>query len=389
MKRIVILGSTGSIGRQTLDVVERNPYELSVVGLVAGKNFELLASQVRKFKPSFVAISGAEEAGKLLDLLGNDFRSLHISHGLDAMVRAARQPEADIVVAAMVGAAGLAPTYAALEAGKRVALANKEPMVLAGELMRRCAAEHGAEIIPVDSEHSGIFQSLRGHNLADASFITLTASGGPFREKPLDQFHSITVEEALRHPNWAMGPKVTIDSATMMNKGLEIIEAHWLFDFPVSKINVVIHPQSIVHAMVSYKDGSVIAQMAAPDMRAPISYALGLPARLESGIETLQLCRNGSLTFYEPDDRRYPCMKLARRALEDGGSMPAVLNAANEVAVEAFLEGRIPFTGIHDLVESALSGHSKIVIGDLETAMAVDSEARASARSFIAKVSPS
>lgn len=379
MKRLVILGSTGSIGRQTLDVVARHRDRFQVVGLVAGRNVTVLAEQVRAFRPQHVVVAEEPALGALREALGRDAGGIQLGTGMDEIVALARLPAADIVVAALVGAIGLAPTYAALAAGKRVALANKETMVVAGALMRACASLHGAEIVPVDSEHCAVFQALRGHRVQDVARVILTASGGPFRDRAPGTFGSVTVAEALRHPNWRMGDKVTIDSATMMNKGLELIEARWLFDLPALLLDAVVHPQSIVHALVEFCDGTMLAQLAVPDMRAPIAYALGLPERMASGIARLDLVRTGTLTFAAPDPGRYPCLQLARAALDEGESLPAVLNAANEIAVGAFLDGKIPFTGIARLVESTLATHRRLAIDDVPTALAVDREARARA----------
>ncbi|MBI2347004.1 MAG: 1-deoxy-D-xylulose-5-phosphate reductoisomerase [Deltaproteobacteria bacterium] len=389
MKRVVILGSTGSIGRQTLDVIGAHPDRFEVVGLGAGRNVTLLAQQARRFRPGRVVVADRESADALHGALGNAASDLQIGNGLSALTVLAQLPEADIVVAGLVGAMGLAPTYAALACGKRVALANKETMVVAGELMRRCAASHGGEIVPVDSEHSAVYQSLKGNDRSDVTRVTLTASGGPFRDRPLDTFGTITPDEALAHPNWSMGEKVTIDSATMMNKGLEVIEARWLFDLPPERIGVVIHPQSIVHALVEYLDGAVLAQLAVPDMRAPIAYALAAPIRIASGISRLDLAATGTLTFASPDPARYPCLGLARAALDGGGSLPAVLNAANEVAVRGFLDGQIPFDRISAVVEAGLTAHKTCQVTDLETALAIDVAARRQAEAYMRNGRPS
>lgn len=383
MKQIVLLGSTGSIGRQTLDVVARHRDRFQVVGLVAGRNAPLLAEQVRVFRPHHVVVAAEATLAVLCQRLGHDADGVQCGAGIDEITALAQLPAADIVVAALVGAIGLAPTYAALAAGKRVALANKETMVVAGALMRACATRHGAEIVPVDSEHCAVFQALSGQRVPDVSRVILTASGGPFRDRALETFGTITVAEALRHPNWDMGAKVTIDSATMMNKGLELIEARWLFDLHAARIEAVIHPQSIVHALVEFCDGTMLAQLAVPDMRAPIAYALGLPERIASGIARLDLVRTGALTFSTPDPHRYPCLQLARTALEEGKSLPAVLNAANEVAVGAFLDGKMAFVDIARLVEATLATHRGQSIDDIPTALAVDQEARARAVELI------
>ena len=386
MKHVVILGSTGSIGRQTLDVISRHPSLFAVIGLGAGRNVSLLAEQVRTFHPQYVAVADAQTAAALRERLGSAAAGVTIAWGPEAFVTLAELPEAHTVVAALVGAMGLTSTYAALAKGKRVALANKETMVVAGELMQACARRHGGEIIPVDSEHSAVFQAVRGQRKDDVVRVILTASGGPFRDRPLDRFPSVTIDEALKHPNWDMGAKVTIDSATMMNKGLEVIEARWLFDLAPHQIDIVVHPESIVHALVEFTDGAVLAQLATPDMRAPIAYALGFPERIASGIDRLDLLQVGALTFRVPDPQRYPCLQLARGALEAGKSVPTVLNAANEVAVAAFLERRIPFIGIARLVEEALNAHHALAVDDVETAVAIDRESRSIAARIIPRL---
>ncbi|MBI4365800.1 MAG: 1-deoxy-D-xylulose-5-phosphate reductoisomerase [Deltaproteobacteria bacterium] len=376
MKQIVILGSTGSIGTQTLDIVARHPERFAVAALAAGRNVAVLAEQIRRFRPRHVVVADEAALAAAREAVGAAGRAIAWGIGPRAMRDVSALPEADIVVAALVGAMGLAPTYAALAAGKCVALANKETLVVAGALMRDCAKCHGAAIIPVDSEHSAVFQALQGHRRHDVAKVTLTASGGPFRERPLSTFPAVTAAEALAHPNWSMGPKVTIDSATMMNKGLEVIEARWLFDLPPEAIDIVLHPQSIVHALVEYVDGSVLAQLAHPDMRGPIAYALAYPERVESGIRRLSLATVERLTFAAPDPARYPCLALARAALLADGSLPAVMNAANEVAVTAFLDGRISFPRIAAVVEATMGAHAAIEIPDVETALVVDREAR-------------
>ncbi len=355
MKTISLLGSTGSIGISTLDVIEKNPGRFSVAALAAGRNVELLKRQIERFKPAVAAVIDRDHAERLKEDLGKS--NTEILWGTDGYGEIASLHTVDMVVSAIVGAAGLLPTIAAIEAGKDIALANKETMVMAGPIVIEKAASRNVKILPVDSEHGAIFQSLLGHNKGDVKRIILTASGGPFRETSKEQLKDVTVEDALRHPNWEMGQKITIDSATMMNKALEIIEARWLFDLDVSRIDVIIHPQSIVHSMVEYKDGSVIAQLGVPDMRVPISYALSYPERSCSGATSLDLCREGKLEFFSPDCDKFPALRLAYEAAEKGGSMPAVLNASNEVAVDAFIKGSIGFLDIAGVVEKTMGLH--------------------------------
>ncbi|AEH45937.1 1-deoxy-D-xylulose 5-phosphate reductoisomerase [Thermodesulfatator indicus DSM 15286] len=350
-KKIAILGSTGSIGRSTLEVVEAFPDRFKVVALTAGENIELLAKQAEKFKPLQVACKNEYLAEKLKPLLPKGVKLLH---GKEGIIACARHPEVESVVSALVGSAGLLPTFAAVEAGKTLALANKESLVMAGKLLIEKARETGSQIIPVDSEHSAIFQALQAGRAQEVNKIILTASGGPFRERPKETFNKITPEEALKHPNWRMGPKITIDSATLMNKGLEVIEAHFLFNVPPEKIDVVIHPQSIVHSLVEFVDGSVIAQLGVPDMRVPIAYALSYPERLPLPFPKLDLVKASPLTFEVPDLEKFPCLALAYEALRLGGTAPAVLNAANEVAVEVFLEGRLRFDLIPEVIRETL-----------------------------------
>ncbi|OAG27141.1 1-deoxy-D-xylulose-5-phosphate reductoisomerase [Thermodesulfatator autotrophicus] len=351
VKKIAVLGSTGSIGRSTLEVIEAFPERFQVVALTAGENIELLAKQAEKFKPLQVACKNEYLAEKLKPLLPEGIKLLH---GKEGIMACARHPEVEIVVSALVGSAGLLPTMAAVEAGKTLALANKESLVMAGKLLFKKAQESGARVIPVDSEHSAIFQALHAGRPEDVNQIILTASGGPFRDTPKEVLSQVTPEQALKHPNWQMGPKITIDSATLMNKGLEVIEAHFLFKIPPEKIKVVIHPQSIVHSLVEFVDGSVIAQLGVPDMRVPIAYALSYPERLPLPFPKLDLVKASPLTFEEPDLEKFPCLALAYEALRLGGTAPAVLNAANEIAVEAFLEGRLRFDLIPVVVQKTL-----------------------------------
>ncbi|HPQ80547.1 MAG TPA: 1-deoxy-D-xylulose-5-phosphate reductoisomerase [bacterium] len=381
MKRISILGSTGSIGQSTLDVVERHPDSFSISGLAEGHDVELLARQAEKFRPRVVSVRDEESAARLKELLRT--HRPEILTGIGGASAVAAMEDSDVVVSAIVGAAGLLPTVAAIRAGKSIALANKETMVVAGALVKELASEGGVSIVPVDSEHSAIFQSLAGHRREDVSRIILTASGGPFLRSSLEDIERATPEAALKHPRWNMGAKITIDSASLMNKGLEVIEARWLFDMPPERIAVVVHPQSIVHSMVEYRDGCVVAQMGVPDMRAPIAYAIAYPARVESGVEKLDLASVGRLDFEEPDAKRFPCLALSFEALAAGDSMPAVLNAANEVAVAAFIEKRASFTDIYRIVKKTMDAHSPRPFGSVEEILEVDRWARETARETI------
>jgi len=375
MKRITLLGATGSIGLRTLDLVSSFPEEFQVAGLAArGSNIELIADLCRKYSPRAVALLDAGALDRLAQLLPAPRPEL--LKGADGLVALARDVEADVVVSALVGGAGLLPTMAAILAGRTVALANKETLVVAGSLMTAAARARGVKLLPVDSEHSAVFQCLAGHNRADVHRILLTASGGPFRETPKAQLATMTVEDALKHPTWKMGAKITIDSATLMNKGLEIIEARWLFDVAPDQVQVVVHPQSIVHSMVEYLDGSVIAQLGVADMGVPILYALTYPERRPTPAARLDLTRVGQLTFYEPDTDKFPCLRLAREALEHGGGAPVVLNAANEIAVAAFLDRRIGFTEIARLIEWALGDARPGSVRSLEECVAIDAETR-------------
>jgi 1-deoxy-D-xylulose-5-phosphate reductoisomerase len=355
MRRLAILGSTGSIGVQALDVVRRFPDRFQVVGLAAGRNVERLLEQVRAFRPARVAVVDEAAAASLRAQVP---AGVEVLSGEAGAVEVASHPDVDFVLAAISGGAGLASTAAAVEAGKTIGLANKESLVLAGELVMRRAREKGVAILPVDSEHSAVHQSLLGHNKAEVRRILLTASGGPLRGVPAAELPAVTPARALKHPNWSMGDKITIDSATLMNKGLEVIEARWLFDVEPSRIDIVVHPESIIHSMVEYLDGSVVAQLGVSDMRGPISYALGHPDRLPLDLPPLDLARLGRLTFEPPDPARFPAYTLAYRALELGGTAPAVLSGADEAAVAAFLGGRCRFTDIADLCGEALERHA-------------------------------
>ena len=373
-KGISILGSTGSIGTQTLDIVRLFPDRLKVRVLTAGGNADMLLKQAREFHPECVVIGDDDQWEYVRDELKG--LPIEVLSGKEGIIRAAEWSTADTVVTAIVGAAGLEPTIAAAEKGKRIALANKEALVIAGQLLRPLADLHGAEIIPIDSEHSAIFQCLVGESIDSVESLHLTASGGPFRTRPLESFDSITKEEALNHPNWSMGPKITIDSATMMNKGLEMIEAHWLFGIDASQIHVVVHPQSIVHSMVSFKDGSVKAQLGVPDMKVPIQYALSFPDRWEAPHARLDWARQPELNFEVPDTKRFPALSLAYEALRKGGAAPAVLNAANEEAVLLFLSDQIRFVDIPKLLESVLSELGDSIGVTMADLMQADREAR-------------
>ena len=368
MVNISILGSTGSIGKQTLDIVRNNKGIFKVCVLAANSNMELLYEQAKEFKPDIVAIADKSKYFELKELLGNEITVLA---GEEGVIEAASYNEAEIIVSAIVGIAGLKPTYHSISKGKRIALANKETLVTAGNIIMEKANSSSASIIPVDSEHSAIFQSKKGHN-NEISRIILTASGGPFRTKTKEEIEEVKVTDALNHPNWSMGKKVTIDSATLMNKGLEVIEAKWLFNMPINKIEVLIHPQSIIHSMVEFIDGSIIAQLGVPDMRTPIQYALTYPDRISAPCERLNLSRLKQLTFEEPDYDRFPCLKLAYDALNLGDSTCIVLNGANEVAVNYFLQGKIKFTDIYKLVYDVLESHKNTVINSLDDVLSID-----------------
>jgi len=375
LKRIAILGSTGSIGRSALQVIEQFPDRFQVVALAAGKNIDLLAKQIQQFRPKVAAVLEEELANDLAGRLPAD-TGVEVLAGSEGYQELASLTDVDMVLSSMVGAAGLIPTLSAIRAAKDVALANKETLVMAGALVMEEVRKYQIRLLPVDSEHNAIFQALEGHRREDLKRILLTASGGPFLNMDKEQLESVTPAQALDHPNWAMGAKVTVDSATMMNKGLEVIEAKWLFDVAVEKIDVHIHPQSIVHSMVEYVDGSVVAQMGIPDMRIPIAYALAYPERLKLDLPTLDFFSVQTLTFQEPDLGRYPCLDLAFNACKAGGTMPAVLNASNEVAVQAFLDKRIPFLGIARLVDKVMQEHKLAPATELEAILAADTWAR-------------
>lgn len=383
MKKIAVLGSTGSIGASTLDVVGRLEETYSVSALAAGFNIPLLLEQVRRFKPALVSLKRKADAARFKEEMGD--LDVRVVFGPEGAEEVARYGENDVVVAAITGIEGLKPAVAAVETGVRVALANKESMVVAGPILKARAASSGAEIIPVDSEHSGIFQCLAGERKENVRKTILTASGGPFFRTPLSEIKTKTVAETLAHPRWKMGRKVTVDSATLMNKGLELIEARWLFDLEPERLDILIHPQSIVHSLVEMKDGSTLAQLSITDMRVPIQYALTYPEREESALPALELSRIGPLEFFEVDAKRYPLIAQARHALEAGGSLPVVLNAANEAAVEAFLGRRIRLPDIAAVVRAVLEGHRPAAAENLEAVMAIDREARIQTERFIKK----
>jgi 1-deoxy-D-xylulose-5-phosphate reductoisomerase len=383
MKKISILGSTGSIGVSTLDIVAANRDRFDVVALTAGRNLDLLKRQIELFAPQMVAVVAEESAAKLAKMLGTT-KKPEILHGVPGLIAAATAADASMVVAAIVGSAGLVPTVAAIKAGKDIALANKETLVAAGGLVMEMVKTHDVKLYPVDSEHSAVFQSLQGHRTGDVARIILTASGGPFLHRSLEQLQNVSVEDALAHPNWSMGAKITIDSATMMNKGLEVIEARWLFDTPPESVDVLIHPQSVVHSMVEYVDGCVMAQLGVPDMKAPIAYALTFPERIPSGVRQLDLPSLSGLTFFNPDHLRFPALKLAYRSLSEGGSMPAVMNAANEVAVEAFLTGKLSFLEIARFIELTMDAHAARPITSVDEVLQADIWSREKTRELIA-----
>ncbi len=377
MKAISVLGSTGSIGCNTLKVVEHLESEFRVVALGAGKNVGKLAAQIERFKPELVSVEDEASAEELLRVISNSkSRIPKIVVGEAGLIAVATHEQAEIVVSATVGAVGFVPTLRAIEAGKRIALANKETLVMAGQLMTDAARKSGAELLPVDSEHNAIHQCLRGETRREVKRLILTASGGPFRTKSKAEIENATVKEALNHPTWAMGDKITIDSATLMNKGLEVIEARWLFDFEADDINVVVHPQSVVHSMVEMLDGSIIAQMGVTDMKHAIQYALTYPNRQNGCLPPLDFAKLSQLTFEEPDFDKFPCLALAYRALKIGGTMPAALNAANEIAVQAFLDDKIRLSDIPKIIESVMNEHESKPATSLEIILETDASAR-------------
>ena len=376
MKNVVILGCTGSIGTSAIKVAEDLPDRIRLVGLAAGNNHTVLFEQARKHAPLAVSINDPARAGELRGMAGSSFK---VYSGADGLMRLATMPEADIVLIAIVGTAGLLPALAAIRAGKDIAVASKEILVMAGKIVMEEARRYGVRVLAVDSEHSAIFQCLEGRSADSVRTLWLTASGGPFRATPKEEFKDITVARALKHPSWVMGRKITIDSATLFNKGLEMIEARWLFDIEMDRVSVVVHPQSIVHSMVELVDGSILAQLSTPDMCLPIQYALTYPERAASERVHTNLAKLGNLTFEEPDPDRFPAVTLARRAGEVGGTLPAVLNAANEVAVEAFAEGRASFVDIPEIVRHTMDEHKAVEDPSLEQILEADAWARRSA----------
>ena len=382
MKTLALLGSTGSIGKNVLNVVRAFPDRFRIAGLAAGKNVAELAGQVLEFQPERISIADEETAAQLAELLPAEYQQ-KIFWGEEGNIQVATVPAAQMVITAVVGAAGLLPTLAAIKAGKDIGLANKETLVMAGRIVMQAVREHKVSLLPIDSEHSAIFQSLEAGRRDDVAKLILSASGGPFRNLAKEQLAQVSPAQALAHPNWSMGRKISIDSATLMNKGLEVIEARWLFDIPAERIQVVVHPQSIVHSLVEYVDGSVVAQLGIPDMRIPIAYALSYPERLNLGLSPLSLSACGSLNFEKPDYERFPALGLAFAALEEGGVKPAVLNAANEIAVAAFLDNEISFTDIAKVVEAVLARFSAGNDLDLEEILAADQRARELARKKI------
>jgi 1-deoxy-D-xylulose-5-phosphate reductoisomerase len=384
MKNITILGSTGSIGVNSLKVIKANPDRYRCIGLAAGKNIRLLLSQIEDFQPKAVSVLDEKLAAELKDQLSGK-SGPEVFFGAEGFVHLSTLDEIDTVISAMAGAAGLLPTYEAVKASKNIALANKETMVMAGAIIMEKAKEQGVSVLPVDSEHSAIFQSLQGHPREDIRRVILTASGGPFRDFSIEKMGGVTPAQALNHPNWDMGEKVTIDSATLMNKGLEAIEAKWLFNLDMNQIAILIHPQSVVHSMVEYKDGSVIAQLGIPDMIIPISYALSYPRHLKNSLPPLELEKVENLTFQNPDVKRFKCLDLALRAAETGGSMPTVLNSANEIAVAAFLKGKIKFLDIPYLIEKTMEAHQSRPADNIETIIQTDRWARDTAGEVLRK----
>jgi len=372
MKKIAVLGSTGSIGTQTLDMIEKNPDRYKVSVLTCGTNVELLGFQIEKHRPALAVVANEDDAVEM----GKKYPHTEFLYGTEGLVVAAAKNDCDMVMNSLVGMMGLMPTYFAIQAGKDIALANKETLVAGGELIMNAVREHKVRLLPVDSEHSAIFQALQGNDQKDVNRIILTASGGPFRGYTAEKLAGVTVKQALNHPNWKMGSKITIDSATMMNKGLEVIEARWIFDVMPQMIEVVIHPQSIIHSMVEYTDHSIIAQLGVPDMRVPIGYAMSYPDRMENSISGVDFYNMGALTFEKPDMNTFKCLYFAYNAVESGGSYPVALNAANEVLVRQFLEGRIGFLDIQNTIENVLQNHKPSYHPDLEEILEIDQTIR-------------
>ena len=380
MKKISILGSTGSIGVQTLDVV-RSTGDFQVMALTTNRNIDLIKKQIEEFKPILAVVMDEEKAKELKKIMGET--NTVIKSGMDGLVEAATLPEAETIVVSVVGNIGIKPTYEAIMAKKEIALATKEVLVSGGSLIKNAAKKMGVSILPIDSEHSAIFQSLQGNSMNKINKILLTASGGPFRGKKREDLINVTAKDALKHPNWSMGAKITIDSSTMMNKGLEVIEAKWLFDVDVEDIEVVVHPQSIIHSAVEYEDGAVMAQMGVPDMKVPISYALTYPKRVKNNFEKLDITKVAMLTFEKPDIETFKCLGLAFKAIKIGGTMPAVLNAANEIAVDAFLKGSIKFLDIAEIIEKTMNAYTVINDYTIDELLEADKWGRAYASQLI------
>ncbi len=388
---VAVLGATGTIGVNTLDVIRRHTGEYQIIALTAHSQYERLAKQCEEFNPDYAVLVSEEAADKLEKLLKQKGINTRVLHGADALEQVARLKEVDVVMAAIVGAAGLQSTLAAAQAGKRILLANKESLVMSGKLFMDQVRDNDATLLPIDSEHNAIFQCMsddyaQGLDKIGVNKILLTGSGGPFRELPMAEFSKVTPEQAIAHPNWSMGKKISVDSATMMNKGLELIEACWLFATDLSKIKVVLHPQSIVHSMVEYVDGSILAQLGQPDMRTPIAHGLAWPRRIESGVSMLDLISMPDLQFAEPDMQRYPCLGLAREAMKTGGTATTILNAANEIAVQAFLDKKLNFTGIAKTVEFVLEQITARTADTIETVVSEDGHARIVAVDYIEKI---
>jgi 1-deoxy-D-xylulose-5-phosphate reductoisomerase len=385
LKNICILGSTGYIGTTAIDVLKENPNEYRLIALGAGRNIELLSSQIEELKPRFAAVVNSELADKLRALLSNR-QDTEIVAGPDGYIKIATLSEVDLVVAAMSGASGLVPIYSAIRSGKDIALANKETMVAAGSLLMKESRDRSVRIFPIDSEHSAIQQSMQGHNREDLKRIVLTGSGGPFKDYTLEMLATVTPEEALQHPKWKMGKKITIDSATMMNKGLEAIEAKWLFDVDMDQVDIILHPETIIHSMVEYMDSSIIAQLALPNMRLPISYALSYPRHHKGQLPSVDFLEIGHLSFEKPDTKRFRCLDLALKAGYIGQSMPAVLSGANEIAVKAFLDGKIMFLEIPQLIEKTMEQHKLHPIDSIDRAIEADQWAKATATVILNKM---
>ena len=388
LQQLTILGSTGTIGVNTLDVISQHPNRFAVFALTANKNVDALFNQCQKFSPQYAVMLEDQAAEQLSAKLKQAGSATEVLSGMAALEFVSAHEKVDAVMAAIVGSAGLKPSIAAAKAGKRILLANKETLVMAGSIFMQAVEQGRATLLPIDSEHNAIFQVMphdKRTSLIDGGVkkIILTASGGPFRKASAEELKSVTVKQALNHPNWVMGPKITIDSATLMNKGLEVIEAHWLFNASAEQIEVVVHPQSVIHSMVEYIDGSVLAQLGNPDMRTPIAYALGYPTRLQSGVSSLDLFKIAQLNFEAPDTRKFPCLRLAFDALKAGGNAAAIMNAANEVAVEAFINEKIRFTDIPALIESVLENAQIKAVTDLEMLITSDQEARVAAEAWV------